>query len=166
MPGSTRSRLVNERAVARVRRDWARLPPGDAPAGIAIDGHPFAADLDVFGRASLFQWVGPAATAVGAQRLAGWLLVPAPRDEVEARQEAVGALAPLDEWREHLAAHGVRSSGARQAEVEQFLAWAEGGAFLGGRSALLRVAVLAHHRRDLGAASRCSLPESPTARSG
>ena len=135
--------LVNERSVARVRRDWAKLPSGDPPTGLSVDGHPYAADLDVFGRASLFQWVGPTATSMGAQRLAGWLLAPASREEVAARQEAAAALAPLDEWREHLAAHGVRSSGARQAEVEQFLKWAEGGPFLGGRSALLRVAVLA-----------------------
>jgi hypothetical protein len=139
-------RLVNERAVARVRREWGRLPPGDAPPGIALSvdtgAHPYAGDLDLFGRASLFQWLGPGATATGALRLAQWLLTPASREEVQARQEAAAALAPLDEWREHLAAHGVRSSGARHEEIERFLAWAEGPPLLGGRDRLLKPAVL------------------------
>jgi MutS domain V len=136
-------RLVNERAVARIRRDWAHLPRAEPPPGVSIDGHPYAADLDLFGRASLFQWMGPAATATGARRLAEWLLTPAPSDVVRARQDAAAALAPLDEWRERLSAHGVRSSSARHEEIERFLSWAEGEPFLGGRYGLLRIAVLA-----------------------
>ncbi len=70
-------RLVNERAAARVGRDWGRLPAADAPPGVSLEAHPYAADLDLFGRASLFQWLGPAATATGGNRLASWLLTPA-----------------------------------------------------------------------------------------
>jgi hypothetical protein len=135
--------LVNERAAARVRRDWNRLPPADAPAEVPLDAHAYAADLDLFGRASLFQWLGPAATALGAARAAAWLLTPASPDEIRARQEAATALAPLDEWREHLAAHGVRSSGARHEEIQRFLAWAEGAPLFGSGHRLLRAAVLA-----------------------
>jgi hypothetical protein len=135
-------RLVNERAAARVRRDWNRLPDATAPPGLALDAHPYAADLDLFGRASLFQWLGPAATATGGTRLASWLLAPAAPEEIRARQEAAAALAPLDEWREHLAAHGVRSSSARQEEIERFLAWAEGPPLMAGRQGLLHAAVL------------------------
>jgi hypothetical protein len=135
-------RLVNERAIARVRRQWDHLPAAEAPARVSIEKHPYAADLDVFGRASLFQWLGPAATATGAGRLAEWLLTPAPPDEIQARQEAVAALVPLDQWREHLAAHGVRSASARHEEIDRFLTWAEDGPFLGGRGSFLRSLVL------------------------
>ena len=131
--------------MARVRRDWARLPPGGRAAGRRRStGIPYAADLDVFGRASLFQWVGPAATAMGADGSPEWLLAPAPRDEV-----AAPGRRPPPRWRRSTSGAstsprtGSRSSGARHAEVEQFLAWAEGGPFLGGRCALLRVAVVA-----------------------
>jgi hypothetical protein len=135
-------RLVNERGTARVGRDWARLPAADVPAGLSIDGHPYAADLDVFGRASLFQWIGPAATPIGARRLGEWLLTPATPDEIGMRQTAVAALAPLDDWREQLAALGVLSSAVRQLQVDRFLEWVEGPPLAGGREPLLRAAAL------------------------
>ena len=135
-------RLVNERGIARLDRDWDRLPPADPPAGVIVEGHPYAADLDLFGRASLFQWLGPAATAMGSRQLAGWLLAGATGDEVRARQEAVSALAPLGAWREELAAHGIAASQARAADVERFVAWAEGPPFLGPNGRLLQIAVL------------------------
>ncbi len=75
-------RLVNVRALARRARDWHALPDGDAPAGIDLTDHPYALDLDLFGRASLFQWLGPAATPHGRTLLATWLLQPAARGEV------------------------------------------------------------------------------------
>jgi MutS domain V len=133
--------LVNQRSAARVRREWGSLPAAEAPPGL-VEGHPYAADLDLFGRASLFQWLGPAATAMGARRLAAWLLVPAPPSEILLRQEAVNALAPQDEWREYLAAHGVRSADARHEEIESCLEGAEGPAFLGGGRRGLQLAVL------------------------
>jgi hypothetical protein len=135
-------RVVNERGAARVARDWANLPPGDAPPGVVTTDHPYATDLDLFGRASLFQWLGPAATALGSRRLAEWLLTPAPRDEIVQRQEAVATLAAAAGWREHFAAHGVASAPARHAEVESFLAWAEGPPLFGNHERLMHVAVI------------------------
>ncbi len=136
-------RLVNERGAARVSRAWARLPPGDLPAGLSIAGHPYAADLDLFDRASLFQWLGPGATVMGERQLAGWLLTPAAPDEIAARQAAVAALAPLEDWREQLAALGILSSSARHAQIDSFLDWAEGPPLAGGREPLLRAVTLA-----------------------
>jgi len=134
--------LVNDRAIARIDRNWDELPPAEPPPGVAVDGHPYAADLDLFGRASLFQLLGPAATAIGAQRLAGWLLAGPARDELAARQEAVSALTPADAWREHFAAHGVAASAAKAGDVERFLAWAEGEPFLGRSGRWLQVTVV------------------------
>jgi predicted ATPase len=137
--------LVNRRGAARIRRDWDHMPAGEPPAGLApgaLERHPYAGDLDLFGRASLFQWLGPAATAMGARRLAEWLLTPASPDEIEVRQEAVAALAPLDQWRERLAAHGVISATARHEDIDRFLEWAEGPPLLGGWQRALQVTVL------------------------
>ena len=67
---------VNQFAMARIGRAWDRLaPPGEPPA--AIEHHPYALDLDLFGRASLLQWLGPSATLAGADALQDWLLHPA-----------------------------------------------------------------------------------------
>lgn len=123
-------RVANVRALARAERRWDDLPRADAPVGIDLTRHPYAMDLDLFGRASLFQWLGPAATPGGSGRLASWLLTAAAPDEVRARQRAVTELARLEAWREHLAAHGIRAAGARQVEIDAFLAWAESPATL------------------------------------
>jgi hypothetical protein len=118
-------RVANVRALARAERRWDDLPRAEAPASIDVAHHPYALDLDVFGRASLFQWLGPAATPAGSGRLAAWLIAAAPPDEVRARQRAVTELAGLDEWRERLAALGILAADARQIEIDAFLAWAE-----------------------------------------
>jgi hypothetical protein len=119
-------RTVSLRGAARIERRWDDLPPADAPGSIDLAHHPYALDLDLFGRASLFQWLGPAATPSGSFKLATWLLAASAPDIVRARQAAVRELAPADDWREQLAAHGELARDARQAEVDAFLAWAEG----------------------------------------
>jgi hypothetical protein len=137
-------RLVNLRALARGARDWSQLPETGMPAEIeaAVADHPFALDLDVFGRASLFQWLGPASTAAGRLQLARWLIEPASPQEVRERQEAAGRLAAEDDWRLEMAAHGVLAGAARQPDIDRFLAWAEGQDPFGHRAFALRAAVL------------------------
>jgi hypothetical protein len=118
-------RTANTRGSARTARRWDDLPPADAPASIELTHHPYALDLDLFGRASLFQWLGPAATPRGGLTLAAWLLTPSAPEIVRARQTAVEELAAAEEWRERLAAHGILARDAREAEIEAFLHWAE-----------------------------------------
>ena len=119
-------RTVSLRGAARIERRWDDLPPAEAPGSIDLAHHPYALDLDLFGRASLFQWLGPAATPAGSVTLATWLLVPSAPDIVRARQAAVREMAPADDWREQLAAHGELARGAQQTEIDAFLTWAEG----------------------------------------
>jgi hypothetical protein len=134
---------VNLHRVARIARAWARLPEPPLPIVHDIEHHPYATDLDLFGHASLLQWLGPAATVHGARTLQAWLLAPSSPAAIAARQVAVAELAPADEWRENLAAHGRRANAVRPAELESFLAWAEGpGRLNAPYLRLLRVVVL------------------------
>ncbi len=135
-------RIVNARALARIARDWDHLPEATVPPEIDLTAHPFAADLDVFGRASLFQWLGPAATQRGRATLARWLVEPASRDEIHERQQAIERLSRADDWRIVLGAHGELSKAATDAAVERFLAWAEGVDPFGRYAGALHVAVL------------------------
>ena len=121
-------RTVNARALSRLARRWDDLPDAPPPAGIDVETHPYAIDLDIFGRASVFQWLGPASTSFGRQRLAAWLLTPAPTAEILARQQAIGELAPLVDWRERLAALGVVAGTGRPESIETFMVWAAGSA--------------------------------------
>ncbi len=140
-------RLVNVRAGARLSRDWQALPAGDLPAALGgselLEDHPFAADLDLFGHASLFHWLGPAATAGGAATLASWLLSPSARDEAIARQRAVGEAAALEDWREQFAARGVLTAPLAQPQIDRLLAWAESDTPILPGGAALRVTMIA-----------------------
>ncbi len=94
----------HERALARLDGRFAGMgTPGD---GFADPAHPSALDLDLFGKGSLFELLCAARTRPGEERLAAWLLAPAPPDEVRARQRAVASLAPRLDLREDLAVLG------------------------------------------------------------
>ena len=154
---------VNRHALARIARAWDLLPaadplargllgrraadaPGAAAPGEedhALDRHPYALDLDVIGRASLVQWLGPAATAAGTETLQSWVLRRAPPPVIAERQQAVRDLAGALDWREQLGAHGRLAAGVRAAELDRFLAWAEEPApFSESRRRALQAAVV------------------------
>ena len=119
---------VNDEGEHRAARRWDRLPllaPATPPEDV-----PHAADLDLFGRVSLFQLLGTTATAAGRTTLRDWLLEPAPPSDVARRQEAVRELAPMLELRESLAARGRLAGPVAIDEVERFCAWAEGRPWL------------------------------------
>ena len=93
-----------EHGIARLEDRWTgRGEPGDR---FLVPDHPYAADLDLFGRGSLFELLSIARTRAGEEALATWLLTPAPREEIAGRQEAVRALTPRLDLREALALAG------------------------------------------------------------
>jgi hypothetical protein len=68
--------------------------------------HPYANDLDIFGRASIFQFSNRTATEMGAATLASWLLQPATLPVILQRQEAIKELENKTGWRLELHAFG------------------------------------------------------------
>jgi hypothetical protein len=106
-----RRRERAERAVAFYDRGLARLAHRFAGTGepgerFRDPHHPYAEDLDLFGAGSLYELLCAARTREGEERLASWLLAPAPPDEVRARQEAVAELRGRLDLREDLALLG------------------------------------------------------------
>ena len=72
-----------ERGSDRLAGRWA----GDGRDGSAfLEGHSYAHDLDLFGRASLFELINTARTGAGETTLAEWLRAGSPIDEIRARQ--------------------------------------------------------------------------------
>jgi hypothetical protein len=125
---------INEEAGKRLHREWDALPLRHRLR--AEPGHPFAEDLDLFGRASLLHLLEPFATRLGEQTAAGWLLEPASLEAVARRQAAVAELAPLLDLRQELILRGL-DAGPAQPDLEPFFAWVEGDAWLARRRALL-----------------------------
>jgi MutS domain V len=90
-----------ERALARLDGNWAGTgEPGDRYNEAA---HPYAVDLDLFGKGSVFELLCTARTRIGEDRLAQWLKAPALPEEVRARHAAVDELRERVDLREELA---------------------------------------------------------------
>ncbi len=117
---------VNQEALARLARAWDGLPLRPSRYAPVAPGHPYAADLDVTGRASLLHLLDTSTTPMGASTLAGWLLAPAAPAVIRRRQAAVAELAPLLDLREELQVAGRLRSGD-DPDPEPFLRWAEHG---------------------------------------
>jgi len=99
-----RAAALYERGIARLEARW--IGEGEPGERFLSGDHLYAADLDVFGRGSLFELLCTARTRAGEDTLAAWLCAPAPPDEVRARQAAVAELAPRLDLREELALLG------------------------------------------------------------
>ncbi len=116
---------LQREALARLDREMASVPcppePRRAPA--------FVADLDLAGPGSLLHLLGTPGTWHGQRCLARWLLDPAGTQEIHGRQQAVRELGPLLDLRHDLAVHA-RAIGEGTADLEPFLAWAEGEPWL------------------------------------
>ena len=89
-----------ERGLARLNGSWA----GNGATGERFlePAHPYARDLDLFGRASLFELVCTARTRAGEEALARWLLAPAAPEEIRGRQAAAVELSDRLVFREKL----------------------------------------------------------------
>jgi hypothetical protein len=91
-----------ERGIERVSGTWQGK--GFDGSTFAEEHHPFAADLDVFGKGSLYELLCIATTAAGRSTLARWLLHPGDANaaEVRERQTAVDELRDRIELREEM----------------------------------------------------------------
>lgn len=90
--------LLDE-SMARIDRRWDALPERTA---MAPDGHAYADDIDVVGRASLLRLVDRSETPAGAARMASWLLSAPPAHESTLRQAAARRLVDESAWRTEL----------------------------------------------------------------
>jgi hypothetical protein len=85
----------------RLDERWAGR--GASGQRYADAAHPYAGDLDIFGRGSLFELISTARTRLGEDRLAAWLSAPAGRESILARQAAIDGLRGRLDLRERLA---------------------------------------------------------------
>jgi hypothetical protein len=94
-----------ERGLSRLDEQWTGL--GAEGSQFDDPSHPYARDLDLFGKGSLFELLSCARTHAGEQMLASWLKSPASLDEILSRQGAVDELRSNLDLREDLAGMGV-----------------------------------------------------------
>ena len=113
---------INEEGLLRVRREWAALERRSWSS--VATSHSYAADLDVFGPASLVQLFPALSAAPGRATLASWLLEPATPVELKMRQQAVAELKQKVDWRDDLVLH-TRRINIDAIRLQAFQDWAE-----------------------------------------
>lgn len=104
LAAAKRGAAYYERALKRLDNQWAG--EGNAGERFRSAAHLFADDLDLFGRASVFERISTARTSAGERILAGWLLEAGEAQDVVARQQAVAELRSRNDLREELALMG------------------------------------------------------------
>ena len=97
--------------------------------------HPNSYDLDLFGHASLFQYMNRTTSKPASDMLAAWLQAPASIEEISMRQPAVIELKPLILWRQKMISLGYINSNS-STSPEELLAWVHGGNWFVNRQSL------------------------------
>ena len=92
---------INKQEIYIDAGQYTQLPEGKEWVASV---HDYANDLDIFGRASLYQYINRTTSEFGNETLSNWLLQPAASNEITERQEAVKELGPQYEWRQQLQA--------------------------------------------------------------
>ena len=108
-----------EAGIARLTRNWEPLDEGRE---FSDPDHFYAADLDLFGRGSLFQLICSARTQAGRETLANWMKAPCSREEALARHDAISELRERHDLRDALAVAGAIK--ATDCRPGTFRAWA------------------------------------------
>ncbi len=123
-----RARELAQRAVAFYRTGLARIEDrwaGNGQTGERFNDphHVYAADLDLFGKGSLFELLSTARTRKGEETLARWLLAPSAVQQIRERHGAVRELRDELDFREDLAVLGTDANVGVYPEA--LLRWAE-----------------------------------------
>ena len=84
--------------------------------------HPYAADIDIFGHASLYQFMNRTVSDMGAAQLADWLLHPAGAAEIIERHAATKELKEKTAWLQDIQAYG-RETSIQLSTFQKLLKW-------------------------------------------
>lgn len=111
---------VNENELGSISNYTNIYNNGDA---YADEKHYYSADLDIFGKGSLFNLTNRAATAAGRDKLASWLSAPADKPVIMARQIAIKELRAKNDWRLNTQAHLFFANTTDQDQLKQLFSY-------------------------------------------
>jgi MutS domain V len=124
---------VNLEALERLGRRWQHIPLRHSLRPDPL--HLYAADLDLFGHASLLHLLDTTTTWMGQATLVRWLLDASPVERVRERQRAMSELVPHLDFRQQLQVRGGPDQTPRP-DPAPLLTWAEAAPWLRQRPAL------------------------------
>ena len=117
---SVRLRKINETEIEILNHHFTHLPDG---SNYKPETHEYANDLDIFGGASLYQYINRTNSEQGNKMFADWLLHQALPGMILQRQETVKELTPETGWRQQLQSCGIATkiTIATQQRIEKWL---------------------------------------------
>lgn len=90
---------INKNELLALEGKYSQFESG---AAFQPKDHYYANDMDLFGSASVFQYINRTSSQMGSAELASWLLKPASLPDILQRQEAIKELKDKNIWREEL----------------------------------------------------------------
>jgi hypothetical protein len=112
-------RTINENEIKYASSDFGDFADGKE---FLNPLHPYAVDLDVFGKFSLFQYINRASTILGKKRLANYFLNIPTFEEIKKRQASAVELSERLEWRQNFQAYGIHTEDS-VAEINLLKKW-------------------------------------------
>ena len=97
--------LIQENELSALRHQFTHFPEGNE---WKPSHHDYANDLDIFGRASLYQFINRTSSEQAGKMLANWLLYPSNKETILHRQASMKELAAQKHWFQQLHAFGLR----------------------------------------------------------
>lgn len=114
---------INRQALDRITGKWVQFT--DKGKEYVDQEHQYSIDLDIFGQASVFQWINNTFTFLGRKFLKDTLIEPEKEIlKIKERQAAINELADKLDWRQHFLAEGSSIKNGLK-NPESVLKWAE-----------------------------------------
>lgn len=110
---------INQAEIDIANGNYSTFPNGKQYLDLS---HPYAIDLDIFGDYSIFQYFNRTATNIGQKTFANYLLSPAEKSEILARQAAGKDLKNRLEWRQNFQGIGYNSE-ENEDDIRRLLNW-------------------------------------------
>ncbi|MCY6356451.1 MutS-related protein [Clostridium sp. ZS2-4] len=114
---------INQQCIERVEGKWKQFQ--DDGEEYKDENHPYSNDLDIFGRASLFQYINNTTTYIGREKLKKSLTSNGySHQEIYRRQEAIKELSKMIGFRQRLKAEGLKNFNSGKSAAS-LLKWAK-----------------------------------------
>lgn len=113
--------IINENELKALNGQYNQFADGEK---FLSKDHPYANDLDIFGHASVYQYINRTVSEPGATSLAEWLTRPASPEIIGQRQQAITELSSDPVWMQLLRVSGNKYPISHQT-VENFASWLE-----------------------------------------
>lgn len=127
---SNNEKIRNTKVLIRLNEEELRMLANqysdrDDGSRFQVHEHAYAADLDIFGPSSLYQWLSRCYTEQGCERLAANLLQPLSVETILERQEAIKEIGPKLAWRQQWQAFAMLTR-ITKTTAQRLESWLEG----------------------------------------